>query len=190
MIRSRPWLILLLVTAIVLLSVDILAISPYAKKGHGKFGIKGGMIGRADFETDNEVLLTTIGATFGLFADFPVSQKMYSGFSFDFHNIILQNVKDFMFDIAWVNKYVIPMERWNVDVKPAVAVGLGILPDLEFVKDTRHLTVKVWVELHFKQPRQRSWLFELGGFYTPEGGRKGVDVKIGPAIMLRAGYVF
>ena len=73
-------------------------IKPSAQS-HGVVGLKAGMIGRADFDSDEEHSQTTIGASFGAFFSFPVGTKFFIGPAFDVHNMLVLGKQEFMLDL-------------------------------------------------------------------------------------------
>ena len=170
-------------------ATDVSAIFPWESTGTGSLAFKAGAMGRADFVTSEDTTKTTIGASFGICADFPVYKRFRSGFSFDLHNIIALGQGRMMVDGSFTTKYDLVFDRAGVTVKPSAGIGFGILPEMGFMPVTYHLTLKAWLELHFHMSRKRAIMLEIGVWKAPGGGNSDIDVRIGPALFFRLGYV-
>ncbi len=187
--RSRATIIFLVIIFLLGSSSPAMAIFPWESKGSGTFGMKGGILGRANFVTTQDSTNTKIGASFGLFVDFPVARKVKTGISFDLFNIIALGNTGYLVDGSWTLKYVQSWPHTGIALKPSASIGVGLMPKTGYMKDTIYLTTKAWLEFHFLLSRNRAFLFEVGVFNAPNGGDSEIDVKIGPAIFVRVGYV-
>ncbi|HUV31028.1 MAG TPA: hypothetical protein VMY05_08080 [Acidobacteriota bacterium] len=179
------------ISAVILLSsVSVLAVLPYAPKSKGLVGIRAGIIGRATIDYGAERnLQSMIDLSLGLFWEVPFTRHAYSGIWIDGHNIEAAGQQQFLLDVSLPVAYAYEFPRARMLLRPVIAFGLGHLANITFMDATSYLTIKVLVQLHFLLPKQRAWIIELGVFHAPVGGNSKLDVSIGPAVLLRLGYV-
>lgn len=189
--------IIFVLTVLSLIPVSGFAVlyDPTPKKS--KFGIKGGLIlptsirisengFRRDLETD-------IGVSGGIYLDIPINTRMFYGVAMDLYDIRVKNLverrKFFDFSLTLKRRFLLTDK--TTELRPGIAVGIGHLARIGFVKKaTTYLTLKGTFEASFQQSRRFAWLLEFSVLGVPMGGNSRFDINGGPTLLARAGITF
>lgn len=155
----------------------------------GIFGAKVGIMSRANVRGDLR-LRTAVGSTGQVYADLPITTRLYVATSFDFYYIQLVRDNDIMIDANVGLKYEIPLPRANMFLRPGVAFGFGFLPEINAIDASTYATTKLFLEAHFPVNPRRSFVSELAVWGAPVGRNNMYDITLGPAFMLRVGLAF
>lgn len=190
MIRKKTWFIPAALA--VALSLGLPARADYygaPPPTRGLVGIKAGFITGANFKADRK-LKTDPGLSGGVFFDFPVSSKLYTGVAIDFHNMVLGRDQKAMIDIGLTFKHLFELKKQKMTLVPVASAGYVYIPDLSFFESSQYLNLKLFFETRFKINRKRSWVGDLGVSYMPVGGTQHIDIEIGPTFFVRWGVAF
>jgi hypothetical protein len=155
----------------------------------GVFGIKLGLISRANIRGDLE-LETEIGSSAQVYADFPIFKDLFLTASVDFYYIQIIRQNDIMIEGTGGLKHEFALNRAGMFLRPGVGVGYAYLPEIGVMESTDYITLKVLVEAHFPIDKKKAWVGELAVMGAPKGGNDDVELSFGPGFIVRWGLAF
>jgi len=162
----------------------------------GEFGVKFGYLGSSTVEYKKKAdqsglhtIETDAGYSGGGFVSQNVYRRLHATITADFHVMRGDGVGETALDVAGGLKYIGVLPGGVVSVRPGMAMGFGILPDIWVFKASRHMTFKMFVELAFHTTKGTGLVIEIGSLRSLTGTDGTYDIKAKPMLMFRGGLI-
>lgn len=167
------------------------------KTGKGEFGIKFGHLGGGTVAyqlksgtSPKNTIKTESSYSGGAF----ISQSLWGGLhgaiTFDFHYFRAEyEGGETALDVAGGLKYILVNKTRMVSVRPAALLGFAIMPEIWAFKSSKHMTLKLVLELAFHTQKGTGLLLEIGSLRTLSGSDGVYNIKARSMMLLRGGLM-
>ncbi len=179
--------------AIIVLFLFMIGLSSAAdiRNAQTTFGVKGGIIGSADYYIGDFWYGSEMSYSFGGFLDYKLGPRILGGAYFDYSAVSdVYESNSSLIEIGGTLKAMVFTGNENLTFRPMVALGYGAVGEIDIYAASSHLMLKGGLEMVYTIPSGMSVLGEvlIGG--SVDGGNDNFAMTFGPMVYVRGGLVF
>lgn len=187
----REFKIMGLTATILLLLMVSLSSATDIRNAQTTYGVKGGIIGSADYYIGDQWYGSSMSYSVGGFLDYKLGPRILGGAYFDFSGVSdVYESNSTLIEIGGTLKAMVFTGNENLTIRPMMALGYGAVGEIYQYAASSHLMLKGGVETVFTTSSGTTFLGEIliGG--SVDGGNDDFEMTFGPMLYVRGGMIF